>query len=263
MDGCRKMTSALPGAELGLAPHSLRAATPEELAKVVPLAGGGQIHIHIAEQVKEVEDCIAWSGARPVEWLLANAQVDDRWCLIHATHMTDEETRGMARSGAIAGLCPITEANLGDGTFQAPLFIEEGGRLGIGSDSNVLISLSGELRQLEYSERLALRARNVVAVPGGSTARSLFDHAIIGGGAALKAPGGIAVGNHADFISLDKSAVPYLSEDQLLDHWVFAGGVAVDSVWALGRKQVAGGRHVQREAINRRFLKAMSELLAA
>ncbi|KRB59406.1 N-formimino-L-glutamate deiminase [Rhizobium sp. Root708] len=263
MDGCRKMTSALPGAELGLAPHSLRAATPEELTKVVPLAGEGPVHIHIAEQMKEVEDCIAWSGARPVEWLLANAPVDGRWCLIHATHMTDEETRGMARSGAIAGLCPITEANLGDGTFQAPLFIEEGGRLGIGSDSNVLISLSGELRQLEYSERLALRARNVVAVPGGSTARSLFDHAIIGGGAALKAPGGIAVGNHADFISLDKSAVPYLSEDQLLDHWVFAGGVAVDSVWTLGRKQVAGGRHVQREAINRRFLQAMGELLAA
>jgi cytosine/adenosine deaminase-related metal-dependent hydrolase len=169
----------------------------------------------------------------------------------------------MARSGAIAGLCPITEANLGDGTFEAPLFIEEGGRLGVGSDSNVAISLSGELRQLEYSERLALRARNVVAAPGGSTARSLFDHAITGGGAALKAPGGIAVGHHADLISLDTTAVPYLSGDQLLDHWIFAGGVAVDSVWALGRKQVEGGRHVAREAINRRFLKAMGELLSA
>lgn len=263
MDGCRKVTSGLQGAELGLAPHSLRAATPEELATVVPLAGNGPIHIHIAEQVKEVEDCIAWSGARPVEWLLANQPVDDRWCLIHATHMSDGETRGMARSGAIAGLCPITEANLGDGTFEAPLFIEEGGRLGVGSDSNVAISLSGELRQLEYSERLALRARNVVAAPGGSTARSLFDHAITGGGAALKAPGGIAVGHHADLISLDTTAVPYLSGDQLLDHWIFAGGVAVDSVWALGRKQVEGGRHVAREAINRRFLKAMGELLSA
>ena len=263
MDGCRKVTSGLQGAELGLAPHSLRAATPEELATVVPLAGNGPIHIHIAEQVKEVEDCIAWSGARPVEWLLANQPVDDRWCLIHATHMRDEETRGMARSGAIAGLCPITEANLGDGTFEAPLFIEQGGRLGVGSDSNVAISLSGELRQLEYSERLALRARNVVAAPGGSTARSLFDHAITGGGAALKAPGGIAVGHHADLISLDTTAVPYLSGDQLLDHWIFAGGVAVDSVWALGRKQVEGGRHVAREAINRRFLKAMGELLSA
>ncbi|OWV99943.1 formimidoylglutamate deiminase [Rhizobium sp. R693] len=263
MDGCRKVTGALPGAELGLAPHSLRAATPEELIKVVPLAGDGPIHIHIAEQVKEVEDCIAWSGARPVEWLLENAPVDGRWCLIHATHMTDDETRGMARSGAVAGLCPITEANLGDGTFQAPLFIDEGGRLGVGSDSNVQISLPGELRQLEYSERLALKARNVVAAPGGSTARSLFDHAMTGGGVALKAPGGIAVGHNADLISLDNKAVPYLSGDQLLDHWVFAGGVAVDSVWALGRKQVSGGRHVARDQINRRFLKAMGELLAA
>ncbi|MDP9807979.1 formiminoglutamate deiminase [Rhizobium tibeticum] len=263
MDGCRKVTGALRGAELGLAPHSLRAATPEELANVVPLAGEGPVHIHVAEQVKEVEDCIAWSRARPVEWLLANAPVDGRWCLIHATHMTDAETRGMARSGAIAGLCPITEANLGDGTFQAPLFIEEGGRFGVGSDSNVQISLPGELRQLEYSERLALRARNVVAASGGSTARSLFDHAITGGGAALKAPAGIAVGHHADLISLDTTAVPYLSGDQMLDHWMFAGGVVVNNVWALGHKQVEGGRHVARDAINRRFLKAMGELLAA
>ncbi|OCJ12995.1 formimidoylglutamate deiminase [Rhizobium sp. AC44/96] len=262
MEGCRAVTGRLDGAELGLAPHSLRAATPDELAKVIPMAGDGPIHIHVAEQVKEVEDCIAWSGARPVEWLLANAPVDGRWCLIHATHMTDEETRGMARSGAIAGLCPITEANLGDGTFPAPLFLEEGGRYGVGSDSNVLISLPDELRQLEYSERLALRARNVIAAPGGSTARSLFDDAIIGGGAALKAAGGLVVGNHADIASLNISAVPYLSGDQLLDHWIFAGGVAVDSVWARGRKQVEGGKHIQREAINRRFLKAMGELLA-
>jgi formimidoylglutamate deiminase len=263
MDGCRKVTGGIEGAELGLAPHSLRAATPEELATVVPMAGEGPVHIHVAEQVKEVEDCIAWSGARPVEWLLANAPVDHRWCLIHATHMTDEETRTMARHGAVAGLCPVTEANLGDGTFQAPLFLKEGGRYGVGSDSNVQISLSGELRQLEYSERLALRARNVIAAPGGSTARSLFDHAISGGGAALRAPAGLSVGNHADIISLDTGAVPYLSGDQLLDHWVFAGGVCVDSVWALGRKQVEGGRHVGRDAINRRFLRAMGELLAA
>jgi formiminoglutamate deiminase len=263
MDGCRKVVGRIGGAELGLAPHSLRAATPEELAGLLPMAGDGPIHIHVAEQVKEVEDCIAWSGARPVEWLLANAPIDHRWCLIHATHMTDEETRTMARRGAIAGLCPITEANLGDGTFPAPLFLEEGGRYGVGSDSNVLISLAGELRQLEYSERLASRARNVIAAPGGSTARSLFDHAVAGGAAALKAPCGLAVGNHADIVSLDTSAVPYLSGDQLLDHWVFAGGVGIDSVWALGRKQVEGGRHVSRDVINRRFLKAMGELLAA
>ncbi|MBB2697315.1 UNVERIFIED_ORG: formiminoglutamate deiminase [Rhizobium esperanzae] len=263
MEGCRAVTGRLDGAELGLAPHSLRAATPEELARVVPLAGDGPIHIHVAEQVKEVEDCVAWSGARPVQWLLDHLPVDERWCLIHATHMTDDETRRMAKSGAIAGLCPITEANLGDGAFAAPLFLEEGGRCGIGSDSNVRISLPEELRQLEYSQRLALRARNVVAAPGGSTALSLFNQALAGGGAALKAPAGIAESHHADLVSLDTSAVPYLSGDQILDHWLFAGGISVDCVWARGRKQVEGGRHRERDAIDRRFLAAMGELLAA
>ncbi|EJC85247.1 formiminoglutamate deiminase [Rhizobium leguminosarum bv. trifolii WSM2297] len=263
MEGCRVVAGRLDGAELGLAPHSLRAATPEELAKLVPMAGDGPIHIHVAEQVKEVEDCIAWSGARPVEWLLDHAPVDERWCLIHATHMTEDETRRMAKSGAIAGLCPITEANLGDGAFAAPLFLEEGGRYGIGSDSNVLISVPEELRQLEYSQRLALRARNVVAAPGGSTALSLFTQALAGGGAALKAPAGLTEGHHADLVSLDTSAVPYLSGDQILDHWLFAGGISVDCVWAGGRKQVESGRHVRRDAIDRRFLAAMGELLAA
>lgn len=262
-EGCRQVTGRLAGAELGLAPHSLRAVTPEELSLAIELAGDRPIHIHVAEQVKEVEDCLSWSGARPVQWLLDHAPVDERWCLIHATHMTEDETRLAARSGAIAGLCPITEANLGDGTFSAPLFLSEGGRYGIGSDSNILISISEELRQLEYSERLALRARNVIATTGGSTGRTLFDHALAGGGAALKAPSGLVAGNYADILSLDRSAVPYLSEDRLIDHWIFAGGVAVDSVWALGRKQVENGRHLRRERIDRRFIAAMSELLAA
>ncbi|RUY11393.1 formimidoylglutamate deiminase, partial [Mesorhizobium sp. M7A.F.Ca.CA.004.12.1.1] len=152
VEKCRELVRALNQAVVGVAPHSLRAATPQELAEVAALAPEGPIHIHIAEQVKEVEDCLAWSGARPVEFLLANAKVDKRWCLIHATHMTDTETVAMARSGAIAGLCPITEANLGDGTFAAPLFREHGGRYGVGSDSNVLIGLPDELRQLEYSQ---------------------------------------------------------------------------------------------------------------
>ncbi|MGR9173153.1 formimidoylglutamate deiminase [Rhizobium sp. KDH_Rht_773_N] len=262
-EGCRQVTGRLAGAELGLAPHSLRAVTPEELSVAIELAGDRPIHIHVAEQVKEVEDCLSWSGARPVQWLLDHAPVDERWCLIHATHMTEDETRLTARSGAIAGLCPITEANLGDGTFSAPLFLSEGGRYGIGSDSNILISISEELRQLEYSERLALRARNVIATTGGSTGQALFDHALAGGGAALKAPSGLVAGNYADILSLDRSAVPYLSEDRLIDHWVFAGGVAVDSVWALGCKQVENGRHLRRERIDRRFIAAMSELLAA
>ncbi|MBB3462710.1 formimidoylglutamate deiminase [Rhizobium sp. BK377] len=263
MEGCRKITGRLPGSEIGVAPHSLRAVTPDELSVAIALADKGPIHIHVAEQVKEVEDCLAWSGARPVQWLLDNAPVDQRWCLIHATHMTADETRGAARSGAIAGLCPITEANLGDGAFSAPLFLSEAGRFGIGSDSNILISVAGELRQLEYSERLALRARNVIATTGGSTGQALFEDALAGGGAALKAPAGLAAGNYADIVSLDTTAVPYLSEGQILDQWIFAGDVAVDSVWALGRKQVENGRHLRRDLIDRRFTATMTELLAA
>lgn len=261
MERCRTITGALEGAKLGLAPHSLRAVTPEELAHLLPLAGDGPIHIHVAEQVKEVEDCIAWSGARPVEWLLDHQPVDGRWCFIHATHMTPAEVQGMAARGAIAGLCPITEANLGDGTFAAPAFLEAGGRFGVGSDSNVLISLSGELAQLEYSQRLGLRARNVIAAPGGSTGRALFDRAVSGGSAALASHAGLAEGGDADLVALDCSAVPHLSGDQILDHWIFAGGVRVESLWAGGRRQVSGGRHVKREAITRRFLSAMQALM--
>ncbi|MDH4438930.1 MAG: formimidoylglutamate deiminase [Rhizobium sp.] len=263
MDGCGRVVSGLDGAVLGVAPHSLRAVTPQELEAVVPLAKGGPVHIHVAEQVKEVEDCVAWSGARPVEWLLEHAPVDQRWCLIHATHMTEEETRQMAQRRAIAGLCPITEANLGDGTFEAPLFLSEGGRYGIGSDSNVLISLPGELRQLEYSQRLARRARNVIAAPNGATGRQLFDQALVGGAAALSAQSGLSVGNAADLVSLDTTALPYLSGDQLLDHWIFAGGLAIDSVWVRGRRQVAGGRHLRRAEIESRFVKTMQALMSA
>ncbi len=261
MEGCRRVVSGLDGGVLGLAPHSLRAVTPEELRFAIDIAGDGPIHIHVAEQVKEIEDCLAWSGARPVEWLLDHAEVDRRWCLIHATHMTDDETRRVASSGAVAGLCPITEANLGDGTFPAPLFLSEGGRFGIGSDSNILISVAEELRQLEYSQRLALRARNVVAAPNGSVGRALFDQALGGGGRALGLETGIKAGNSADLVSLDLSAAPYLEADRILDHWIFAGGVKIDTVWALGCEQVSGGRHVGYDAINGRFRATMKRLL--
>ncbi|KAA3515744.1 MULTISPECIES: formimidoylglutamate deiminase [Agrobacterium] len=261
MEGAAKVLADLPGGVLGIAPHSLRAVTDQQLDEILPLAAGGPVHIHVAEQVKEVEDCVAWSGARPVEWLLDHAPVDDRWCLIHATHMTEDETRRMAQSGAVAGLCPITEANLGDGVFPAPSFLAEGGRYGIGSDSNILTSVAQELRMLEYSQRLALRARNVVADAGGSTGRKLFEQARLGGNAALQAKSGLIEGGGADIVSLDTSAVPYLSEDQLLDHWIFAGGVAVDAVWSAGRKQVQAGRHIHRAEISGRFNAAMADLL--
>ncbi|MEI9427211.1 formimidoylglutamate deiminase [Mesorhizobium sp. Cs1299R1N3] len=259
----RESVRSLNQAIVGVAPHSLRAATPEELTAIAAMAPNGPIHVHVAEQVKEVEDCLAWSGARPVEFLLGAAAVDQRWCLIHATHMTDAETIGMARSGAIAGLCPITEANLGDGTFAAPLFREHGGRFGVGSDSNVLIGLPDELRQLEYSQRLAHRARNVLAVAGGSTGRALYDAALDGGSVALGAGASqIARGASADLVSLDAGnpSLAGKTGDAILDAWIFANGSKVDCVWVHGKKQVNGGRHAKREAIAERFRSVMTAL---
>lgn len=258
----RSAARDLPGGVVGVAPHSLRAVTADELAAVLPMATGGPIHIHVAEQLREVEECLAATGARPVEWLLDHAPVDARWCLIHATHMTDSEMRRAAGSGAIAGLCPITEANLGDGVFPAGFFAN-GGAFGVGSDSNVQIALADELRQLEYSERLALRARNVLARPGGSTGDALLTGAAAGGGAALGSPGGLAVGNAADLLAMDLSQAPYLPRTCALDSWIFAGKGRVDRVWARGRRLVENGRHRHRDRIEARFRRAMRELLAA
>ena len=262
LDGCRVAVKGLADGKVGVAPHSLRAVTPDELSAVVAMAKDGPIHIHVAEQVKEVEDCIAWSGARPVEWLLDNAALDERWCLIHATHMTDDETRRMAQSKAVAGLCPITEANLGDGTFNAVVFGEAGGKFGIGSDSNVLIGIPDELRQLEYSQRLAHRSRNVLAAAGQSTGRALFDGAIEGGGIGLASKTGLAIGNPADFVSLAAPEIGGQTDDVILDSWLFANGSKPDCVWVAGCKQVEGGRHGKRDAISARFRAVMSDLLA-
>ena len=261
MHGAQAVVDGLPGAMLGIAPHSLRAVTGDELAAIEPLAKGGPIHVHVAEQVKEIEDSLAFSGARPVEWLLENATVDDRWCLIHATHMTEAETRRMAKSGAIAGLCPITEANLGDGIFPAPDFIAQGGHYGVGSDSNILISVPEELRMLEYSQRLSLRARNVIADAGRSTGEKLFRQALEGGSRALASRHEIEEGKSADFVALDVSAVPYLPASQILDQWIFASGVQIDSVWVRGKKLVQSGRHLQRREISERFNEVMAELV--
>jgi formimidoylglutamate deiminase len=248
MTATRTAVRALPGANVGLAPHSLRAVTPDELAAIVPLADAGPVHIHAAEQIKEVEDCVAWSGRRPVEWLLEHAPIDPRWCLIHATHMTTTETAALAGSDAVAGLCPITEASLGDGVFPAREFLGAGGGFGIGTDSNVLVGVTDELRQLEYGQRLQHRERNVLSDgPGVSTGRVLFDAALGGGAHALAQPSvGIQAGVRADIITLDL-AHPSLAGrrgDAVLDGWIFAAGAdALDCVWAGGDKVVEGGRH--------------------
>lgn len=262
IEGCQKALSGFDGAVLGVAPHSLRAVTPDELTFAASLLPGAPVHIHIAEQVKEVEDCIAWSGQRPVEWLLDHQELSSRWCLIHATHMSDEETVRMARAGAIAGLCPVTEANLGDGTFNATVFEANGGKFGVGSDSNVLIGIGDELRQYEYSQRLLYRARNVLAKNEGSTGRTLFDGAVEGGNIAMGREGdGLKQGASADFVSLDVERLPHAKGDAVLDGWIFAGRARASDVWVRGVKQVEGGHHRLRDQAERAFRKAIGELL--
>lgn len=261
---CRILTADLPDAVVGVAPHSLRAVSPEELAAMPALAGDGPIHIHVAEQTKEVADCLAWSGARPVEWLLANAPVDPRWCLIHSTHVTEAEWRGVVARGAVVGLCPITEANLGDGVFPAVDFTRAGGWFGIGTDSNVQIGVAEELRMLEYSQRLALRGRAVMADPERSTGRALFDRALAGGVQATGAASGLSVGASADIVSLDTSGVAFAgrSGDAVLDSWMFGAPTgSISSVWRAGHEVVKNGRHVARDGIEARYRKALSAVL--
>lgn len=267
LSASRKAIGILPGATIGIAPHSLRAVTPDELTAVIPLAHGGPVHIHVAEQVKEVEDCVAWSHQRPVQWLLDHADVDQRWCLIHATHMTPTETAALAKSGAVAGLCPITEASLGDGIFPARDYIIAGGRFGIGTDSNILIGVADELRQLEYGQRLTYRERNILSGDiGASTGRVLFDMALAGGAQALAQPiVGLQPGARADIVTLDMSH-PSLAgrrADAVLDGWIFAtSNDAVDCVWAGGDKVVANGRHRLREQARSIFNAAVRRLVA-
>ncbi|SDG58580.1 formimidoylglutamate deiminase [Sulfitobacter delicatus] len=252
---------------VGIAPHSLRATSPEDLKAVLAAHEAGPVHIHIAEQPKEVADIKEWLDARPVEWLLANADVTTDWCLIHATHMTADETANMARSGAVAGLCPVTEANLGDGPFNGPDYLNAGGAFGVGSDSNVLISLTEELRTLEYSQRLRDFARNVMVVEEGSVGDTLYSGAAKGGAQALgRDAGEIAAGNWADLVAVDSDAPALcaLRQDQLLDGLVFAAkDTVVTDVWSAGRHAVQSGRHVKRDEITAAYRSAMQSLTAA
>ena len=262
LEGARAACAALPDAVVGVAPHSLRAVTPEQLAALETMAPGAPMHIHIAEQVREVEDCVAWSGARPVEWLLDHAAVDARWCLVHATHMTAAETDRLAKTGAVAGLCPITEANLGDGIFPAVDFVAAGGVYGVGSDSNVLIDAGEELRLLEYGQRLARRARNLLG-RGGATGDALWRDAVAGGARALGAASAIAPGHAADIVSLAADHPAFVAREgaALADAGVFARG-AIDRVWRRGAAVVQAGRHVARAGVERRYAATLAALLA-
>ncbi|EGF90927.1 formiminoglutamate deiminase [Asticcacaulis biprosthecium C19] len=262
IEACHPYIDEIPGARLGVAPHSLRAVTEEELSVLSALAGDRPIHIHIAEQVREVEDCLAFTRQRPVEWLLDHCDVGPNWCLVHATHMTEDETARLTRSGAVAGLCPITEANLGDGLFPAA---EYAGRWGIGSDSNVCISVAEELRVLEYGQRLSRRARNVLAKPGQSTGARLYTDAAAGGAQALGYRAGLFESGPADIVSLnaDHAALAGKSGNEILDSLVFAAtGSLIDRVWRYGRLQVQDGRHIMRDRILPKYVRALETLRA-
>lgn len=263
---CQGMARFVP---VGVAPHSLRAVSPDDLAGAVALADslgpGTPLHIHVAEQTAEVADSIAWMGARPVHWLLDHAPVGPRWCLVHATHVDAAERSRLAASGAVAGLCQTTEANLGDGIFPLRPYLADGGRFGVGSDSHVSTSPIEELRWLEYVRRLESRARNVGETrKGASVAAGLLSRAAAGGAQALGRPAGeIAPGRLADLVVLDPEhpALVGRSGLGLLDAWVFSGNsTPVQHVMVGGRWVVRFGAHLRAPEIGAAFARAMRRL---
>ncbi len=258
--------TALPDCCTGIAPHSLRAVSPSALDEMLEIAGSEKpIHIHISEQEQEVLDCQQWSGRRPVEWLLENMPVDHRWCLVHATHMTAGETDAAAATGATVGLCPTTEANLGDGLFPLRLWLDAGGRFGIGSDSHVSVSPVEELRWLEYGQRLRDRRRNIAGDDETSTGVSLFTGAVAGGARCLGIGDGLLdVGSRADLVVLDHDAALFAGQqpETILDSWIFSGNISVVKDVFVGGKQVIRDHRHQHEAeIGARYRTVMTRLL--
>ena len=249
----------------GICFHSLRAVSEAQMREV--LAAGAAdvpVHIHVAEQEKEVNDSLAWSGERPVSWLYNRFEVDQRWCLIHATHLDDSEIQRMAASGAIAGLCPTTEANLGDGIFPAVEYIAQGGRWGIGSDSHVSLSAQEELRWLEYGQRLRDRRRNRITLPHQPSVGDLLWQQAAQGGAQACAinTGELAVGKRADWLVLENDAfLSSVSSASLLNRWLFGGTQGqIRDVFVASNQVISEGHHPAEEAAAARFAQAMSAL---
>jgi formimidoylglutamate deiminase len=243
-EGVERSTKRI-GANWGLCFHSLRAATEQDISRVLAAHPEERpIHIHIAEQTKEIEDCLAWSNRRPVEWLYDKVEIDRRWCLIHATHVTPDEVHLMGHSEAVVGLCPTTEANLGDGIFPAQEFIAANGCFGIGSDSHVSVSALEELRWLEYGQRLKHERRNRLSAPGKpEVADTLYAGALQGGAQALgKKIGAIEAGARADLVVLDGAhpMLAHVAPEKLLGRWLIGGndawvkGVMVGGTWRGG-----------------------------
>jgi formimidoylglutamate deiminase len=260
----------LPGMRIGVAPHSLRAVDPDDLLRLRQqlghLGADAPWHIHVSEQQQEVSECIEATGARPVQWLLEHAGIDRHWCLVHATHMSSEETIGLAASGAVAGLCPSTEADLGDGFFDAQRFLSAGGSFGLGGDSHVAIDPFVELRLFEYGQRLLRQRRNLLGGENGrSVGGALYRRALAGGAAALAQPiGKLAVGARADWIVLDSERPSLYArhEDYLLDSAIFApGGAHVRDVMVAGRWRVRDSTHHLRASAEARYKQALTRLV--
>jgi formiminoglutamate deiminase len=247
----RLMETKVPGGEIGIAPHSLRAVTLDDLGWISATWPDEPAHIHISEQTGEVDQCLVAHGKRPIDLLMDTIEIDKRWHLVHATHADAGEIARIAKAKAVVALCPVTEANLGDGLFDVPALLAADGRLGVGSDSNVRISAADELRTLEYGQRLIHRRRNVLGEASRSTGRRLVEAALDGRA--------IEVGQRADFVVLDAAS---FEGDGVLDHWLFAAdNAAIKTVFSRGRPVVQNGRHVARGAIVARYAKALAGLV--
>lgn len=259
-----RLTDMPADTAIGVAPHSLRAIANDAIPSLQDIASGRPIHMHVAEQLAEVAEVESAFGARPIDWLLEHADINKQWCLIHCTQMTQQETSGLAGSGAVAGLCPITESNLGDGIFNGVEYLNDGGAIAIGSDSNIRISLSEEIRTLDYSQRLRDHSRAALATTDYSTGRRLFDAVLAGGAQASgRRCGAIEPGLWADLMTLDDRHVDLQgrSGDILIDCFAFAGDDRmVKDVWSAGRHVVKDGVHKSREAISNRYAAAIREL---
>lgn len=250
----------------GLCFHSLRAVTSSQIDTVLQADSGSQpIHIHVAEQQKEVTDCLAWSSQRPVEYLYDHHPVDERWCLIHATHLTDSERQRIARSGAVVGLCPTTEANLGDGFFPLPAYLHDQGHFGIGSDSHISVSVSEEIRWLEYEHRLLTRQRNcLLDDQSGSSGENLYQRALAGGAQALGQPvGKLTVGLRADWLVLDEQNpfVAASTAETLFDRWLFGQTTPlVRDVMVGGQWVIRDGHHALETSAAHAFVGVLHDL---
>jgi formimidoylglutamate deiminase len=273
VDGYLRLLDALRAEEndmlrIGCALHSLRAVPPDAMREVVAaLPPDSRIHIHIAEQLGEVQDCLALRNARPVEWLLDNAAVDARWTLVHATHLTAGETLGIARSGATVAICTTTEGNLGDGLFPLRDYLDANGAWGVGSDSHISVSPIEELRWLEYGQRLATHHRNIAVRPESSSVGETLVHCVMASAGASTGHriGTLGVGEHADYLVLDADAPQFagVQARDAIDRWIFSGNRnLVRDVFVAGHQVVSNGLHRDRDAIAMRYREAMQVLLA-